>query len=502
MEYEGYALRALRQSGLALSHLMQTDLRLRLGVLQLCLRDWFSRIWVVQEVALAKRDPRVRCGPFEISWAVLLESLLLLRNFIEPEITAAEFPYAKFAESWRDIIRNVLARPQLSHVWLGVPAVRELWAFFDKNGHLLVPEGGDDPVGLMFDQTFQRFRTCVRDQMYALDYFLTPIIRFEGIRRMRLDLSLGQKMALTRELESTDPRDKIYGLLGIANFPNSPIMADYSLPVERLYTEAAVQIIIYRFECGYPEFPLVPASVRIKSWPSWVPNFSPSTQKDRGNPRCLCPAEGGLAELLQDLGHNLSQFVSFSPDMTAMKVLGQRLDTIALYVPIDCTNVEDVPGELRRLQRAFPEADPELILDAIMGADNTFNRKDERSRSVFVQTFRTLCASLQDPRFQPDEETYGSICETISDTRQPEAYVFITDSGLLGLCPAVGIKAGDLVAGLFGLGFPMILRQEEQTTMVCAAHIGGRRYGHEFVKETKDPEMLTEKHGMEWFEIH
>ncbi|KAH7129071.1 heterokaryon incompatibility protein-domain-containing protein [Dactylonectria macrodidyma] len=39
-----------------------STLRFRFELRALCSRPWFSRIWVVQEVALAKQDPIVTCG--------------------------------------------------------------------------------------------------------------------------------------------------------------------------------------------------------------------------------------------------------------------------------------------------------------------------------------------------------------------------------------------------------------------------------------------------------
>jgi hypothetical protein len=43
-------------------------------------RPWFSRMWVIQEVAVASVDPIVLCGPFTLSWSAIAKVARFLRD--------------------------------------------------------------------------------------------------------------------------------------------------------------------------------------------------------------------------------------------------------------------------------------------------------------------------------------------------------------------------------------------------------------------------------------
>lgn len=57
-------------------HCRATNVMRFMEALELFLRrDWFSRIWVAQELTLASDTPRVLCGSWLITWQHLLSSV-------------------------------------------------------------------------------------------------------------------------------------------------------------------------------------------------------------------------------------------------------------------------------------------------------------------------------------------------------------------------------------------------------------------------------------------
>ncbi|KAF9882639.1 hypothetical protein FE257_005812 [Aspergillus nanangensis] len=113
------------------------------------------------------------------------------------------------------------------------------------------------------------------------------VLRSPGIAAFHR-LSLQALVAFTREMVATDPRDKIFALLSLARPPDNPqnvITADYSIPVNELFTKFAAS-----FMEGCPDGAvLVPAALEpleglssvqfhqdsssTHDLPSWVPDF-------------------------------------------------------------------------------------------------------------------------------------------------------------------------------------------------------------------------------------
>ncbi|VUC27942.1 unnamed protein product [Clonostachys rosea] len=77
------------------------NLKFRFALHALCSRAWFTRIWIVQEVALGKQDPILVCGQKGLRWSKFVRFLAHANHILRGEIQAPQFPYAKFKTSWR-----------------------------------------------------------------------------------------------------------------------------------------------------------------------------------------------------------------------------------------------------------------------------------------------------------------------------------------------------------------------------------------------------------------
>jgi hypothetical protein len=134
---------------------LELDLNRILAVDRLFNTPWFTHLWVVQEVCLwTKSQPWVVCGPFRICFASIMDAHRLLCN---------------------------------------IP--------------VMLPIGPEDPFfggkSLSMDATLPRTIETVR-KFYGLSNFSDS-----------QELGIHQCLADAWELKCTDPRDKVYGLLGL-----------------------------------------------------------------------------------------------------------------------------------------------------------------------------------------------------------------------------------------------------------------------------------------------
>ncbi|KAK0629549.1 heterokaryon incompatibility protein-domain-containing protein [Bombardia bombarda] len=193
-------------------------------------RPWFRRAWVVQELALA-RSALLVCGYQSISWQALDHTL----RFI-------------LATRWY----HHLSTDKMRHM-AGVVNSTAIDRDFLQSG---------TKVG-MGSINLSRTR---RDIMTA--------------REDRPSAFLGRLIQMHRSTQATDPRDKIYAFLGLADRPvlperTEPIKADYSLPVQRVYTSVTASLMLSQGNLQQLSHVQDASRNKIRSGlPSWVPDYS------------------------------------------------------------------------------------------------------------------------------------------------------------------------------------------------------------------------------------
>ncbi|KIW89808.1 uncharacterized protein Z519_09237 [Cladophialophora bantiana CBS 173.52] len=140
-------------------------------------RDWFRRIWVVQEAALS-RIATIVCGPYSFSWTS--HDCILVRRF------ARMIKYAELSPDWEEAgLEKIDFRPLLELL--------------------------DLQIGQQLDKSWGSTN-----------------------RRAPDILDIAYDM---RHRSSTDPRDKIFGLAGITSFMigGEDLRPDYSMSVRQAY---------------------------------------------------------------------------------------------------------------------------------------------------------------------------------------------------------------------------------------------------------------------------
>jgi hypothetical protein len=132
---------------------------------------------------------------------------------------------------------------------------------------------------------------------------------------------------ITSGLQATDPRDHIYGLLGISKLPGLP-EADYSLSVESLYTQYTELWIAWNMRCSelgweFQYSPFFRAGIgferRFAALPSWVVDLSTYQEPSVH----IAGLKGARAA-----GKSLQHMTNASVHCTALRLRGHVVATV------------------------------------------------------------------------------------------------------------------------------------------------------------------------------
>ena len=204
-------------------------------------RPYWERMWIVQEVVLAQRG-LVLCGTDTLS---------------------------------------------LEDLWLGMMALQGTAM---HGNHISLRERAN--MGYTHS-ILKHMKVKIRHEMAKLGEFLqsnppssVPLTSL-GLLAIRLHLPTGppssHNMTLwdlleaTESLKSTNPRDRIYSVLGLLGAEHDSINPDYNLPVSKVYTETMLSEIRTSGSLSAVTFAgtgLSTTTERIPGLPSWVVDFS------------------------------------------------------------------------------------------------------------------------------------------------------------------------------------------------------------------------------------
>ncbi|KAH9214939.1 heterokaryon incompatibility protein-domain-containing protein [Leptodontidium sp. 2 PMI_412] len=292
--------------------------------------------------------------------------------------------------------------------------------------------------------------------------------------------TLSAILMVFREHKCSDPRDKIYGLLGLGRNKNYGIQVDYTLDADAVYQDSVRQILDRdrdlsliispsRFSCQCTK-----SQHNLSTLPSWVRDF-----------RCLNEAHESLRGGVEcnPSGHTQAVFsVSRHNDVLACK--GMHVGTIIKLLPLCSTNVNSSDGltigDFASLASDAPNAvDPSRtshssssssLPERLKGlyAALTNNVRYEALAAMDEATFIHHCtSSAQDD--QPDKNDVERLLNLmdnealfslnlappvpgIADARLPRGPVF-------GKCYPF-CQAGDIIVALYGCPTLVALRAD------------------------------------------
>lgn len=247
---------------------------------------------------------------------------------------------------------------------------------------------------------------------------------------------------LSRSKGCAEPRDKVYGLLGLtAPLFSASVKADYSLPLEQVYKDTflAHASITQRLELLKHCY----IAKRSINGPSWVPDWSKT--------EFAAPI---MSEQLAT-GVSRAHFIYEAPDI--LRVMGLRctvVHTVSAAAPMEIdAALSVIPQWLKDVPDSVSYVNGQTMLEAF-ALTLCMNRTRERhptnhflSISEFVDLLRRIMSlevgSNEDPVFS--EREIGNMIQKI----RGRAF-FVTMDGHIGIAPD-GIQPGEIEYMLIGM---------------------------------------------------
>ena len=410
-------------------------------------REYWRRLWVVQEV-LNARVIQVHCGSATLPWSRLQRAANVLRR-------ASKLAGMHYGSPSGDDGEPVLISPK-SRLSYGI-----IFASYGPSSFLIT-------------------RSILEGSM--------PTDPANNAAKFMLAL------CTCRSKFATDPRDKIYGVLGVApEDTQKAIIPDYNMPIGEVYTQAAEYIITVSrrldIACHALHYPI---HVTALGLPTWVPDWShisPMTAIDWPTGRFRAGAE-------------MQEEVSIA-DHSTLSVQAIFVDKITSRgVPVGTTNtVHDMVMSFLHwfslLQRQFKTKDDaeleimELEFCRLIAFDYMHPLYAEYGawRHATLHLFASLAADLLPemplhhrlaPFAQPGVvDLYGVdrntlLGESFSTSMTGRSF-FMTSSGHIGMGSGY-LAVGDSLVVPFGCATPLILRTDGdmgEYRLVSDAFVGG-----------------------------
>ena len=305
----------------------------------------------------------------------------------------------------------------------------------------------------------------------ARSSFVHELTNIRAKRIKALSVSLLQLLSKVRIRQSTDPRDRVFGILNLIPLEEWPCKPDYSKDVVQIFAEVARSIIEkYRTlsllaTCEHPWLPIGQEShlrktsklTKVPGLPSWTPNWAA--------PRLSVPLCGGYDYAQPSsptlFGELATEFV-FSDDMTTLSVRGFTSDVVTISVGPFTTRQIDAcrPGLYKRLENiAFRTKPGSAIYTGHMTRLEAYCRTlvldHPRNGSSFDSSamLQYLQWSNGSREQLPDFLSAQSVTHACASR-----FFFCSSRGYMGFGPQ-GTVAGDLLCIIYGSHVPLVLRK-------------------------------------------
>lgn len=284
-----------------------------------------------------------------------------------------------------------------------------------------------------------------------------------------LSMNFFRLMSLTRQFESSEPRDRIYSLLGIPTTDSKPdkgvlfVQPDYSRDIDAIYWDLALNFL--EADSDYQLFSSIqhgPTLPEDDSLPSWVPRW------DKVFTHSLLPSTPGVSHKAGK-GMPINRRTRYHMD--AMTCLGVKISTVS-HIYNSFSSSRDSFLDFSAAANAIPnfnwhsllktaESRKRLALTLTAGKD--WYGKAVSNTSQHLADF----AAWLTPALQPASK-YSDLLRQASDGdlhRFAAAMsnvcagrrLFFTSNGYMGLGPEC-LQQADILVVLFGGIVPFLLR--------------------------------------------
>lgn len=454
-------------------------------------RDWWYRAWVLQEFSTAGQV-YFQCGKKRSRLDAFETTITLTTKLFYS--TAYSFASTMM---WTEFIQG-----QTIGAMAKSPTVNMAQSFFRERHH---------------------FQGAIsKNQRKLVDLLLT----FNAIGAADL------------RLRATDPKDKVYGMLGLARDAETlAIIPDYKMSVEAVYTDMTAKILANGgFQllqlCGYGPHPELPSWVPelrndIKQSPNDAGNIdkrfqASGTRKPSKYPKPLeskpnvLAAEGIRIDTVKETGDILTGLTSGTGDLKAtfgpihrflIQIDAYLRQAAAMdscpYGPTSKNIDEFEPEWFEPAQYRIPVSDREMEHPATASMVRATARSKTRCEALLtvIHTFNNLLTPDRDNRSGAATSLATVFLQNMGKFdlyllvmyRNIGRRPFLTEKGYVGVGPEQ-IEKGDIAAVILGAELPYILRP--------ADNLGGLvLIGDAYVHGAMDGEIIEKGLASETFEI-
>lgn len=525
-------------------------------------RPWFTRIWVQQEIALARLDPVVCCGRRTISFVTwcdhMLKMLLALEDTYREVMQRQEMEgvairpspgdsegvveakYQKLLQhignnkKWMAIQKSLIAAQNLAYLRAAVEMASGIYneKLAQVNAYIKlktdprlltrVPRGNSH---VLTTSEVKNVLEGNRMDEVAARKFIKSLVSLNDPTEFPLLLRA------TYQMEATEPRDKVFGILGLAKFAGKPILADYNKTKRQVYSEAFAAVIRDGLEWSYSMWSV--SGSRKKGLPSWVPDLG----YDITDIPSIRPRSRAIANALQSSFRGVP-LATFSNDYQTLHAGGIELGHIqvAFQQPMvedpELANPDErfkIREEVKALiaENSIPIRTMWQTMIGTTGYSFTWGGDQLevlRSEEMMLRAISIICgqgdiASQEGQDCLSKDDLKMVHCQLFNVC--DKSTLFFTNTGRVGLVKGK-VQKGDTVAALFGVGIPFILRrasslstvlkglgrkgpeergQEESYEIISTCHIGEHEWGHPEVPRDVDIAELYRSYNFQTFVI-
>jgi len=364
-------------------------------------------------------------------------------------------------------LRNMFERPYFRRMWIVQEAALGTRCLVYCGSHIMV---WDDLAKAALCLEFDEEREVEAHRVVQI------------IRRLRgstytTDRRLLDLLSQTYNLQCTNPRDKVYGILGLASdIDVGDLNPDYSLTCQEVYI-SVTKYCIQKYQ-SLAVLSCVRNPKTLSGLPSWVPDWNAVSKVSQ----CI----GFRASEKYSAAGTAEPRYRFSPDGLVLYTWGRSMDTVKSLGAIMLGTKEDyyfrdlVRQEWEALARTVSpyhtgELYPTILWRTLIADGQTRGRDSDKVRQNLFQASQYLTMrnrQLEDAKKYPDP---GDPPEEMSivNSRQMEfsalydaascgRRVAITDQKSICLVPAE-TQVGDHLCIFSGVQVPFVLRQEPQS---------------------------------------
>ncbi|TGO69116.1 hypothetical protein BOTNAR_0015g00320 [Botryotinia narcissicola] len=416
--------------------------------MELVEKEWFTRLWTIQELSLADQEPLVSCGSTWTTWSVL------------------------------------------SKVWQKVAMIE-----FTKMGMIMM-ERGEENENTIETTVSQGVRTSA-----------IKIDLLNNLRRAVTDKK-GENLRVlllnTVRSKATEPKDRIYGLLGMMGPSDRKIIkVDYSRSLGSIYADAISHIFhkgigpsfLAGLELAGPNPPF-----QYSSFPSWVPRLGSEflLHSTLYHPPSIGVSGAGSTAIN---GH-------ISPDLKTLYVRGLSVDTIAEKFTFgpdnECltqlSHVEEMVLKAKNLAALHSHHRPYL---------HTLKTKEPVWRTLVTNKLYTGAGREVAPEAYGEMTTTSATIFLVKTTtarittirklenidtllyRLPSSAFFITTTGFYGMVPK-STEIGDQLAIWFGAAVPFVLTRQDAKGQ-NSSHDDNQKHSDTVKEERESHQHANEK---------